>query len=94
PRELTRTDEQRWVYVGNVVVGADNGAACDEEEGAKIVCAKSAGTLSFVPQPQGDFPLLRVARSGTEIVEGGKIRTLGPADTTEYRYDAATKQYK
>ena len=94
PHELIRTDEQRWVYVGNVVVGADNGAACDEEEAAKIVCAKSAGTLSFVPLAQDEFPLLRVARSGTEIVEGGTTRTLGPADTTEYRYDAATRQYK
>ncbi|KAF1716010.1 hypothetical protein CSC74_12645 [Pseudoxanthomonas yeongjuensis] len=94
PHELTKTDQQRWVYVGNVVVGADNGAACDEEDGGKIACASSAGTLSFVPQAQDDLPLLRVARSGTEIAEGGKLRTLGPADSAEYRYDANSKQYQ
>ena len=94
PHELTKTDQQRWVYVGNIVVGADNGAACDEEDGGKIACASSAGTLSFVPQAQEDLPLLRVTRSGTEIAEGGKVHTLGPTDSTEYRYDATSKQYQ
>ena len=94
PHERTRTDQQRWVYVGNIAVGADNGAACDEEDGGKIACASSAGTLSFVPQAQDDLPLLRVARSGTEIAAGGKLRMLGPADSAEYRYDAASKQYR
>ena len=73
---------------------ADNGAACDEEGGGKIACASSVGTLSFVRQAQDDLPLLRVARSGTEIAEGGKVRTLGPADSAEYRYDATSKQYQ
>lgn len=94
PHELTKTDQQRWVYVGNVVVGTDNGAACDEEEGGRIACASSTGTLNFVPQAQDDLPLLRVARNGTEIVEGGKVRTLGPADIMEYRYDPIGKQYQ
>ena len=94
PHELSKTDQQRWVYVGNIVVGADNGAACDEEDGGKIACASSAGTLSFVPQAQNELPLLRIARSGTEIAEDGKARTLGPTDSTEYRYDATSKQYQ
>lgn len=94
PHELTKADQQRWIYVGNIVAGTDNGASCDEEDGGKIACASSTGTLSFVPQTRDDLPLLRVARSGTEIAEGGKPRTLGSADSTEYHYDATSKQYQ
>lgn len=93
PHEL-KIDDQRWRYLGNVVTGTDNGAACDEEDGGKITCFKSSGALTFVPQEGGDLPLLRIARSGTEIVSPGKTRELGPTDTTEYKYDPATKQYQ
>lgn len=94
PRELTRTDEQRWVYVGNVVTGEDNGAACDDEDGGRIPCAKSSGTLSFVAQAGSDLPLLRIARSGNEIAEGGKLQTLGDGDVIDHVYDPSTRQYK
>ncbi|MGH8025736.1 MAG: hypothetical protein ACREO0_03315 [Pseudoxanthomonas sp.] len=94
PHELAKTDEQRWVYLGNVVAGEDNGAACDEDDGGKIACVKSSGTLSFVPQEGSDLPQLRIARSGTEIASPGKTRVLGPADATDYRYDAEKKQYQ
>jgi hypothetical protein len=93
PHEL-KVDDQRWIYLGNVVAGEDNGAACDEEDGGKIACAKSSGTLSFVPQEGSDLPLLRVARNGTEVVSPGKTRVLGPDDVTDYRYDSAKKQYQ
>jgi len=92
PHEL-KIDDQRWRYLGNVVTGTDNGAACDEEDGGKITCFKSSGALTFVPQEGSDLPLLRIARSGTEIASPGKTRTLSPADNTEYRYDPAKKQY-
>jgi hypothetical protein len=92
PHEL-KIDDQRWRYLGNVVTGTDNGAACDEEDGGKIACFKSSGTLTFVPQEGSDLPLLRIARSGTEMASPGKTRTLGPADNTEYRYDPAKNQY-
>ena len=94
PHELLKIDDQRWVYLGNVVTGEDNGSACDEEDGGKIACVKSSGTLTFVSKEGSDLPLLRIARSGTKIVSPGKAGTLGPADTTEYHYDAEKKQYQ
>lgn len=93
PDELTKTDETRWTYLGNIVAGEDNGAACDEEEGAVVPCVKSSGVLSFAPQDGSDLPLIRIAVSGTEIAAPGKIRPLGSADNAEYRYDPAKQQY-
>lgn len=93
PDELTKVDDKRWTYLGNIVTGEDNGAACDEEDGTSMPCVKSSGTLSFVPQDGSDLPLIRIAMSGTKIASPGKARTLGPADTTEHRYDSAKKQY-
>ena len=93
PHEL-KIDDKRWDYLGNIVIGTDNGAACDETPGAKQACAKSAGTLSFEPQEGSNLPLLKVQRSGTETVSAGKVRTLGASDTYEYRYDSEKKQYQ
>ena len=93
PHELKR-DDKRWDYLGNIVIGTDNGAACDETPGASQACAKSAGTLSFEPQEGSNLPLLKVQRSGTETVSAGKVRTLGSGDTYEYRYDSEKKQYQ
>lgn len=93
PHEL-KIDDKRWDYIGNIVIGTDNGAACDETPGAKQACAKSAGTLSFEPQEGSNLPLLKVQRSGTETVSAGKVRTLGSGDTYEYRYDSEKKQYQ
>lgn len=95
PHELTTTDAQRWVYVGNVVVGEDNGAACDDEEdGGRIPCARSTGSLSFVAQAGSDLPLLRIARSGNEIADGGKLQALGDNDVIEHVYDPSIRKYK
>ncbi len=93
PHEL-KIDEKRWDYLGNIVIGTDNGAACDETPGAKQACAKSTGTLSFEPREGSNLPLLKVQRSGTETVSAGKVRTLGSGDTYEYRYDPEKKQYQ
>lgn len=93
PHEL-KIDDKRWDYLGNIVIGTDNGAACDETPGAKQACAKSTGSLSFAPQEGSNFPLLKVQRSGTETVSAGKVRTLGSGDTYEYRYDSEKKQYQ
>ncbi len=94
PHELLKADDKRWDYLGNIVIGTDNSAACDETPGAKQACAKSAGTLSFSPQEGSNLPLLKVQRSGTETVSAGTVRTLGPGDTYEYRYDSEKKQYQ
>jgi hypothetical protein len=93
PHEL-KIDDKRWDYLGNIVIGTDNGAACDETPGAKQACAKSTGALSFEPQEGSNLPLLKVQRSGTETVSAGKVRTLGSDDTYEYRYDSEKKQYQ
>jgi hypothetical protein len=94
PDELTKVDERRWTYLGNVVAGEDNGAACDDEAGAVLPCVKSTGVLSFIAQEGADLPLIRMAMSGTEIVSAGKTRSLGPEDNVEYRYDSTKKQYQ
>lgn len=93
PHEL-KIDDKRWDYLGNIVIGTDNGAACDETPDAKQACAKSTGTLSFASQEGSNLPLLKVQRSGTETVSAGKVRTLGSGDTYEYRYDSEKKQYQ
>lgn len=93
PHEL-KIDDKRWDYLGNIVIGTDNGAACDETPGAKQACAKSTGVLSFAPQEGSNLPLLKVQRSGTETVSAGKVRTLDTGDTYEYRYDSEKKQYQ
>jgi hypothetical protein len=94
PHELLKVDDKRWDYLGNIVIGTDNGAACDETPGATQACAKSTGTLSFESQEGSSLPLLKVRRSGTETVSAGKVRTLGPGDIYEYRYDSEKKQYQ
>ena len=94
PHELLKVDDKRWDYLGNVVIGTDNGAACDEKDGGKQVCASSTGMLGFVAQEGSNLPLLKVQRSGTETVSAGKVRALGPSDTYEYHYDSDRKQYQ
>jgi hypothetical protein len=93
PGELTRKDDARWAYAGSVFTGQDNSAECNEDEGGKLPCVKSSGALSFEEVPGAVFPLIRIARSGTDM-ESGKVRTLGNADTLEYRYEATQKIYR
>jgi hypothetical protein len=85
----------RWTYLGDVSTGEDNSAACDVDgSGNHLPCAKSSGTLSYVPASGSELPTIRIAMSGTVIDDADKIRTLGPADAREYRYDPAKKSYQ
>lgn len=80
-----------WSYVGSILTGDDNSAACDE--GAVMPCAARSGKLEFVAQSGSDLPRLTVTPSGTMITGPDKTRKLGAADTVTYVYDAATKKY-
>ena len=73
---------KRWTYVGNIHAGSDNGASCGNEAG-NTPCVKHKGTLSFGPAGADGLPTIRIAMSGAEAAQGN----------TEYRYDAAKKQY-
>jgi hypothetical protein len=91
PGERVKSDDKHWTYVGTVVTGEDNAAACDD--GEVMPCESSSGTLSFEAGKDGGMPVLNVARSGTTIESAGKTRALGAADAATYTYDAAKKQY-
>ena len=96
PGELSRTDERRWTYLGNVTAGADNGAACDEQEASAIPSAKSFGTLEFVDQDDCELPLIRIAMGGTRVVVDGEgqARTVWQQGQAEYRHDASSRRYQ
>ncbi|NDK38436.1 hypothetical protein DT603_06215 [Pseudoxanthomonas gei] len=93
PHELNGADERRWTYLGNLVAGAHNGAACEGEEEVTIPCATSTGSLEFLGQETSGLPVIRVIMSGTQVRAAGETRALGPGDTVEYRYDTSSKQY-
>ncbi len=80
-----------WSYVGSILTGDDNSAACDE--GAVMPCAARSGKLDFVAQSGSDLPRLTVTPSGTMITGPDKTRKLSAADTVTYVYDTASKQY-
>ncbi len=80
-----------WTYVGSLLTGDDNAAACDG--GEVMPCATRSGKLGFAAQAGSDMPRLTVTPSGTMITGPGKTRQLGAADTVTYVYDAAKKKY-
>lgn len=80
-----------WTYVGSILTGDDNSAAC--ADGDVMPCVAKTGKLTFAAQPGSDMPKLTVTPSGTEIAGPGKTRQLGAADAVTYVYDAAGKQY-
>jgi hypothetical protein len=92
PGEPQQVDDTHWTYLGNIVVGEDNGAACDDDAG-RLPCAKSTGTLDFIADDGNDLPLIRIAMHGTTIGDDGKLRTLD-GEALDYRYDASRKQYQ
>ena len=92
PGQLQHVDDTHWTYLGNLVVGEDNGAACDDESG-RLPCAKSTGTIEFIADAGHDLPLIRVAMHGTTIGEDGRLRTLD-GTALDYRYDEGRKQYQ
>ena len=91
PNKNDLGDYKGWVYLGTVVTGDDNSAACDDEGTMK--CVTSTGTLSFEPAKSGRMPSLRVVMQGTTVSGPGKIRTLGANDAVTYTYDAAKQAY-
>lgn len=91
PNKNDLGDYKGWVYLGTVVTGGDNSAACDDSGTMK--CASSAGTLSFEPGKTGSMPTLRVVMKGTAVSGPGKVRVLDASDTVTYTFDASRQQY-
>ncbi|CAB3629454.1 hypothetical protein [Achromobacter pestifer] len=85
------TDGNVWTYVGSVLTGEDNSAAC--ADGDVMPCTNSEGELTFTADGSNDMPRLTVKPTGTTISGPNKTRQLGAADITHYSYDAAKKQY-
>lgn len=80
-----------WTYVGSLITGDDNSAAC--ADGDVMPCVAKTGKLSFTAQNGGDMPKITVTPSGTEISGPGKTRQLGAADAVSYVYDEAGRKY-
>lgn len=93
PADEVPVGQRHWTYLGNVFTGGDNSASCGEEDGSGP-CARSVGTLSFIPREDGQpMPVLRVERSGSVVEGPGQLKELGPSDAIEYRYDADSGTY-
>lgn len=84
-------DGHVWTYVGGVLTGEDNSAAC--ADGDVMPCTSSKGELVFSQDGRQDMPTVTVKPSGTTISGPNKTRQLGAADVTAYVFDAATKAY-
>ncbi len=82
---------RKWGYLGSVLAGSDNAAACDE--GKVMPCAASTGTLSFEAPGQGGLPNVKIALAGKEISAPGKTRDLGAEDALTYRFDTKEGRY-
>lgn len=85
------TDGNVWTYVGGILTGEDNSAAC--ADGEVMPCTNSTGELTFTADGGNDMPRLTVKPTGTTISGPNKTRQLGAADITNYAYDSARKQY-
>ena len=84
-------DGHVWTYVGGVLTGEDNSAAC--ADGDVMPCTSSKGELVFSQDGRQDMPTVTVKPSGTTISGPNKTRQLGAADVTVYVFDPATKAY-
>jgi hypothetical protein len=92
PDRLKRDgDDHVWTYVGGVLTGEDNSAAC--ADGDVMPCTSSTGELEFVADGKQDMPALKVIPKGTTISGPNKTRQLGAADVTTFVFDAKTKAY-
>lgn len=80
-----------WTYVGGVLTGEDNSAAC--ADGEVMPCTHSSGDLDFIANGKDDMPSVKVTPKGTTISGPNKTRQLGAADSTTYTFDAAKKTY-
>lgn len=84
-------DGDVWTYVGSLLTGEDNSAAC--ADGDVMPCTSSTGELVFSQDGRQDMPTVTVKPSGTTISGPNKTRQLGAADVTAYAFDAASKAY-
>ncbi len=84
-------DGHVWTYVGGLLTGEDNSAAC--ADGDVMPCTSSKGELVFSQDGRQDMPTVTVKPSGTTISGPNKTRQLGAADVTAYAFDAAAKAY-
>ncbi len=81
-----------WGYLGSVVAGSDNTAACDDN---KIMpCAVSTGTLSFEAPGQAGLPNVKITLAGKEISGPDKTRDLGAEDAVTYAFDTKEGRYQ
>lgn len=92
PDRLKRDgNDHVWTYVGGVLTGEDNSAAC--ADGDVMPCTGSSGELEFMPDGKTDMPALKVTPKGTTISGPNKTRHLGAADITTYVFDPVKKAY-
>ncbi|AYD67653.1 hypothetical protein DVB37_14480 [Achromobacter sp. B7] len=84
-------DGHVWTYVGSLLTGEDNSAAC--ADGDVMPCTSSKGELVFSNDGKQDMPTVTVKPSGTTISGPNKTRQLGAADITAYVFDPASKGY-
>lgn len=92
PDRLKRDgDDHVWTYVGGVLTGEDNSAAC--ADGDVMPCTASTGELEFIADGKHDMPNIKVTPKGTTISGPNKTRQLGAADVATYVFDAAKKTY-
>lgn len=84
-------DGHVWTYVGSLLTGEDNSAAC--ADGDVMPCTSSKGELVFSNDGKQDMPTVTVRPSGTTISGPNKTRQLGASDITAYVFNPATKAY-
>lgn len=84
-------DGNVWTYVGSLLTGEDNSAAC--ADGEVMPCTSSKGELVFTSDGKQDMPTVAVKPSGTTISGPNKTRQLSAADATTFTFDAAKRTY-
>jgi hypothetical protein len=91
---LYASDSGRWRHVGTVRAGVDHSASCDAGPATPVErCVRNTGGLRFEASAAGAKPDIVVTFSGSVRGDDGTIRAAGSADTTTYRYDAASGVY-
>lgn len=92
PDNVDQLKHRSWGYLGTIVAGTDNAAACDG--GAVMPCAASTGTLTFEDAGgKAGLPTLKIVPAGQASAGPGEVRTLGPADALTYDFDANAGSY-
>lgn len=79
-----------WRYLGTVVTGTDNAAACDD--GTVIACVASSGVISFISRGSA-LPDVEVTREGKEIGASGAVNEIPVGSKLRYHFDPASGGY-